>query len=320
MTAAPLAPPPFADRLARAIEEKQSCLVVGLDPVLDRLPPYALELWGGSTPGNEGLTARAALAFGFFLREVVRVVADVAVAVKPNTAFFERYGAAGWECLREVCRDARSQGLLVIADAKRGDVSHTAAAYAEALLGETRDTLGPHVDAVTLNPYLGSDSVAPYLERVRAAGKGLFVLVRTSNPSSSELQELAIADGRPLYLHVAERVATWGEGFVGACGLSSVGAVVGATAPRQAAELRAALPQTTFLVPGLGAQGARPEDLGAYFLEGGRGALVNASRSILFAYQNEAGRAAASWIDAIRAAALQTRDALEAVRKGSSSG
>ena len=303
----------FGDRLSEAVARKRSCLVVGLDPLVERLPPDVYGRWSGGSSGSEAVTAKASLSFGFFLNEVIDAVSDAAVAVKPNCAFFERYGAAGWECLRQVCQHAQRAGLLVILDAKRGDIAHTARSYAEALLGDTRDTVGPHVDAVTLNPYMGTDSVEPYLPFARERGKGLFMLVRTSNPSSSELQNLVVDDGRPLYMHTAGLVAGWNRGLAGSSGLGPVGAVVGATAPAEAAAVRAALPESIFLVPGFGAQGGKAEDLRAYFLPGGRGAVVNASRSILFAYQTDAGRAYPKWTDAIHAAAVEARDALREV-------
>ena len=301
----------FGETLARAVEEKKSCLVVGLDPVLERLPREVLARVGAGTSGGEGMTARAAAAFGFFLSGVIDAVRDLAVAVKPNTAFFERYGAPGWDVLQETCRRAKKAGLLVIADAKRGDVGHTAEAYADALLGDLPDTLGPHVDAVTVSPYLGADGVLPFLERARTSGKGLFILVRTSNPSAAAVQDTE-AGGRPLYLRVADLVGSWGKGLAGPAGFGPVGAVVGATAPEQARRIREALPEAFFLVPGYGAQGGGLADLEPCFLPGGRGAVVNASRSILFAHE----RAGGGWTEAIRQAASQSRDELEEVRAG----
>lgn len=301
----------FAERLTAAIQRKKSCLVVGLDPVLERLPPETFSVVGARSSGGEGLTARAAAAIGLYLDQVVDVVSDLAVAVKPNAAFFERYGACGWDCLRQVCARARKAGVLVILDAKRGDIGHTAEAYAEGLLGDHPDTPGPYVDALTLNPYLGTDSVAPYLRRVVEAGKGVFVLVRTSNPSAAEIQDLAV-DGMPVHLRVAELVAEWGRGLEEPGEWSSVGAVVGATSPETAEAIRAVLPDAYLLVPGVGAQGGRPEELRPYFTAGGLGAVVNASRSILFAYEGKSG----PWPEAVRAACERTREALERVRTG----
>jgi orotidine-5'-phosphate decarboxylase len=303
------APASFADRLQAAIDSKQSCLVVGFDPVVERLPPE-VRSGPGRTPGGAGWTAHAAAAVGIFLEEVCDAIAPHAVAVKPNLAFFERLGAVGWECLERVCAGARRRGLLVIADAKRGDIGHTAEAYAEAFLGDTPDTLGPVTDAVTVNPYLGTDGIEPFLRQARARGKGLFVLVRTSNPSAAELQDLE-AGGMPLYRHVARKVAAWGEGLEGASGLVPVGAVVGATAPEQAKVLRGELPQAFFLVPGYGAQGAGPAEVAPAFLPGGRGAIVNASRSVLYAYENGRG----PWLQAIASAARAAQEELEEVRR-----
>jgi orotidine-5'-phosphate decarboxylase len=202
----------------------------------------------------------------------VDAVADVAVAVKPQAAFFEAQGADGWAALAEVCGYVRAAGLLVIVDAKRGDVPSTARAYAAAL--------APLADAVTVNPYLGSDSLEPFFAR---DGLGVFVLVKTSNPGSVDLQDLPLADGRPLWQHVAGLVDRWGADLVGASGLSTVGAVLGATFPQEVAEARRLLPRSVLLLPGVGAQGARAEDLAEAFSVGPAGALVSASRSVLYA-------------------------------------
>ena len=197
------APGAFAERLFREVRERQSALVVGLDPVLDRLPE---ELRREAVAGARGESAapaeRAAAAICRFLEGVLAAVSESAVAVKPNLAFFERYGAAGYSCLEEVCSLARGLGLLVIADAKRGDIGSTAEAYADALLGDLPGTLGPLVDAVTVNPYLGSDSLEPFLRRAKEGGRGVFVLVRTSNASAAEIQDLDCG-GEALYLKVA---------------------------------------------------------------------------------------------------------------------
>jgi orotidine-5'-phosphate decarboxylase len=309
------APFHFADRLEAAVRKKRSCLVVGIDPVPERLPEEIrseVAGLGGARDGGVGRsTTRAAAALALFGEAVVRAVAESAVAVKPNTAFFERFGPPGWDVLQEVCRRARAAGLLVIVDAKRGDVESTAEAYAEAFLGDLPDTLGPLADAVTVNPYLGTDSLRPFLGAAKRGGKGLFVLVRTSNPSAAEVQDLP-ASGGPLYLKVAELVARWGEDLLGEGGLSAVGAVVGANGAQQAAQLRAALPRAVFLVPGFGAQGAGAEEVRPHFLSGGRGAVVNASRSVIYAYEKDPEH---SWQEAIARAAARARDAIEAARR-----
>jgi len=300
----------FADRLDAAIRDKKSCLVVGLDPDLERLPGEVFGRSGRLDPSAPGWTGHASVAIATWLEGVIEAVAPHAAAVKPNAGFFERFGAAGWECLRRGCEIARRQGLEVVVDAKRGDIGNTAKAYADALLGDAPDTIGPVCDAVTLNPWLGRDSVEPFLDRVREAGKGAFFLVRTSNPSARDIQELEV-DGEPVYVHVARLVASWGEGLDGDCGLNPVGAVVGATAPEQAARVRAEMPKAMFLVPGYGAQGATAADLAPFFLPGGRGVIVNASRSILYAHDKNRD---VPWQQAVGEAARAAQEDLESVR------
>jgi orotidine-5'-phosphate decarboxylase len=264
----------FADRLAAAVEAKGAALCVGLDPDPALMPP--------------------GLGVVDFCRGIVDAVAETAVAVKPQAAFFEAQGATGWAALAEVCAYARIAGLLVIADAKRGDVPSTARAYAAA----------PLADAVTVNPYLGQDSLEPFLTR---DGLGVFALVKTSNPGSSDIQDLPLADGRPLWQHVAGLVDGWGAGSVGASGLSSVGAVIGATHPEVLETARALLPRAVLLLPGVGVQGGRPEDLAPAFAAGPASALVSASRSIIYA---DGG---GSWQEAAQAEASRLADELRRV-------
>lgn len=282
---------PFADRLIEAIVSKRSFLVVGLDPRLAALPAHITE----TAMAQHGRTREgAAAAIVAFNRVIIEAVAPFAVAVKPQLAFYEVLGAPGLEAFAETVRMARAAGLLVIADGKRNDIGSTAEAYAEAYLGTPRwgnDVLGePVADALTVNPYMGSDSVQPFVAECER-GAGIFVLVRTSNPSAAELQDLAV-DERPLFERVAYLVDKWGASVVGECGFSAVGAVVGATYPEEAAKLRALLPKTLFLVPGVGAQGGSAADAAHAFASGGLGAVVNASRSILFAFQDPTVRAA----------------------------
>ena len=257
----------FADRLAAAVEEKGAALCIGLDPVQERLP--------------EGVGPIE------FCRGIVDAVADIAVAVKPQAAFFEALGPAGWAGLAEVCAYARHAGLLVIADAKRGDVPSTAEAYAAAF--------APLADAVTVSPYLGRDSLEPFLAY---DGLGIFVLVKTSNPGSGDIQDLQV-DGRPVWQHVAEMVAGLAADRIGASGLSSVGAVVGATYPREVAEARSLLPHSVLLLPGVGAQGGSTEDLAPAFEAGPASAIVSASRSVIYADSGP------GWQDAAAAAAAE---------------
>jgi len=262
---------PFADRLADAVDRKRSQLVVGLDPRPDLLP---LEVRGDVPRFCDG---------------VIDAVAPHAVGVKPQLAFFESLGRDGMAALEEVCTYARSAGLLVILDGKRGDIGSTARAYAAAYL-EPRDDLGVSLgDALTVNPYLGRDSVEPYLSACRRHGAGVFFVVKTSNPGGAEVQDLTLSDGRPVWQHVARLVADWSVDVIGDRGLSSVGAVIGATHPRAVGEARRLLPQSLLLLPGVGAQGASPADVARAFTSGPASALVNVSRSVLYAYRQREG-------------------------------
>jgi orotidine-5'-phosphate decarboxylase len=263
----------FGDRLADAIDRKRTQLVVGLDPQRDLLP---VEVAGEASQGRD----RTADAYVRFCNGIVDAVAPYAVAVKPQLAFFEALGADGMRALEEACAYARQAGLLVIADAKRGDIGSTARAYATAYL----EGNPPLADAMTVNPYLGRDSLEPLFGTCRRHGAGLFCLVRTSN-EGGEIQDLKLSDGKPLWQHVAKLVAEWGEDLVGERGLSSVGAVVGATHPRAVGEARKLLPRSIMLLPGVGAQGATPADVARAFTSGPASALVAASRSVIYAYR-----------------------------------
>src|SRR5512132_1733048 len=257
----------FADRVAEAVERKRSQLVVGLDPRPDLLP---VELKGDAHLGR----AQAADACARFCRGLVDAVAPYVVAVKPQVAFFEALGADGIRALEDVCAYSRAAGLQVIADAKRGDIGSTARAYAAAYL-ESTEGRAPLADAVTVNPYLGRDSLDPFLAACRRDGAGLFCVVKTSNAGGAEVQDLVLSDGRRVWQHVAELVDDWAEDFVGERGLSSVGAVIGATHPRAVGEARRLLPQAILLLPGVGAQGATPADVARAFTSGPASALVS---------------------------------------------
>ena len=239
-----------------------SQLVVGLDPRAELLP---VELRG---EGDADGCAR-------FCRGIVDAVAPYTVAVKPQSAFFEALGADGVRAFEETCAYAREAGLLVIADVKRGDIPTTAEAYARAFI--------PLADAVTVSPYLGGDSVEPFVEACRREGAGIFCLVKTSNAGSADVQDLELADGRLLWQHVAGLVDGWGRDVVGENGLSAVGAVVGATYPKEVAAIRELLPRSVLLLPGIGAQGAKASDVAAAFSAGRASALVSASRAVIFA-------------------------------------
>lgn len=287
----------FADRLEQGTREKRSALLLGLDPHVDLLPEeFAIARQRGA-PRRE-----RAEALGAFCCALVDLAADLVPAVKPQSAFFELFGADGVAAWERVVVHARAAGLLVIGDVKRGDVASTAEAYARAhLLGPDGVEDARACDAVTVNPLLGSDSLRPFLDVCAANAKGLYVLVRTSNPGSAEFQR----HGQPeLAECIARAVDRWGAELVGACGLSAVGAVVGATHPEALRALRAALPRTPLLVPGFGAQGAGARDVAPAFLPGGRGALIASSRAIAFAAR-EPKHSGRRWRDASREALLE---------------
>jgi len=267
----------FADRIAEAVERKRSQLVVGLDPRPDLLP---VELAGDAHVSREA----AAEACTRFCRGIVDAVSPHAVAVKPQLAFFEALGADGMKAFEDTCAYARMAGLLLIGDGKRGDIGSTARAYASAYLERRGEDLAV-VDALTVNTYLGRDSLEPYLAACRRDGGGIFCLVKTSNEGGADVQDVKLSDGRPLWQHVALMVADCARELVGERGISSVGAVVGATHPRAVGEARRLLPQSILLLPGVGAQGATPADVARAFTSGPASALVTASRSVIYGFR-----------------------------------
>ena len=267
----------FGDRVAERVERKHSQLVVGLDPRPELLP---VELRGDAGTGRSA----AAAACERFCTGLVDAVSPYVVGAKLQLGFFEALGGDGLLAFERVCEYARAAGLVVIADGKRGDIGSTARAYAEAYL-EGREGHAPAIDALTVNPYLGSDSIEPFLAACRRASRGIFCLVKTSNAGSTDVQDLALSDGRRVWQQVAELVAEWGEDIVGDCGLSSVGAVVGATYPRAIAEARRLMPQSILLLPGVGAQGASTADVARAFTSGPASALVPVSRSVIYAFR-----------------------------------
>lgn len=295
--------PHFADRLCHAIRDKQSCVVVGLDPRPEQLPPDI-------RPAPDSPCELVAERIRLFNRQVIETVAPHAVAVKPQIAFYEALGPAGFSAYLDAIAFARARGLLVIGDIKRGDVGSTAEAYARAHLGPDG------ADAVTVNPYLGSDSLQPFIRAARANERGLFALVKTSNKSATEIQDLKV-DGEPLCHHVARLVEKLGAQDIGECGYSLLGAVVGATHPASAAALRKQMPHAFFLVPGYGAQGGSARDCAPNFLPDGLGAVVNSSRGIIFAWSAERWRdrfTPDQWRLATEAAVVRMKQSLEAVR------
>ena len=286
----------FADRLAEAVEFKRSQLVVGLDPRLELIP---VEVRGDAHLAR----AQAADAVRRFCCGLIDAVCPSVVAVKPQLAFFEALGADGFRAFEDVSAYARAAGLLVIADAKRGDIGSTARAYAAAFV-EGQDGREPVADAVTVNPYLGRESIEPFLNAARRDGAGVFCVVKTSNAGSADVQDAVLTDGRPVWQHVASLVAEWAEEAVGERGTSSIGAVVGATYPRAVGEARRLMPQSVLLLPGVGAQGATPADVARAFTSGPASALVSASRSVIYAYR----AAGTDWRTAAGAEASRLRD------------
>lgn len=273
----------FSTRLHTAVQEKQSRLCVGIDPRLEQLPDSILrqakQECGASLLG-------AAKAVALFQDAVLEAVTPFAAAVKFQSAFYERLGSAGMEVLQEGIQAAHARNLSVIVDAKRGDIDSTAEAYAQAFLGEVMVFGKPvrpfSADALTVNPFLGRDSLLPFVQEAQAHGTGIFVLVKTSNPGSKDFQGIAGESG--LCERVAEMVAEFAQASLDTAGFSSVGAVVGATHPAEARALRALLPHSIFLVPGIGAQGGSFSELGNFFLQDGLGAVVSASRSVVFGF------------------------------------
>jgi orotidine-5'-phosphate decarboxylase len=299
----------FADRLIAAVRQKQTPVLVGLDPRAESLPAGML------TAKDLQSTADAYVAF---CRGVIDVVAPLVPAVKPQAAFFEQLGPAGCVALGEVVRYAASKGLLVIMDGKRNDIGTTAQAYAEAYLGPG-DKSPWGADALTVSPYLGEDSITPFLQSSKDHGAGIFVLVKTSNPGGGRFQDL-VADGLTLYRHVAAYVEQLAVATVGDNGYGIVGAVAGATYPQQLTELRAAMPHTWLLIPGYGAQGGTAADCAAAFDDRGLGAIVNNSRGIIFAYQRDGYRdkfGPSRWQEAVEAA---TREMIEQLSAATTAG
>jgi orotidine-5'-phosphate decarboxylase len=283
----------FGDRLSSRVADRRSQIVLGLDPDPARLWPRALELAGG---GPGGPAQRAARAVAAHCRLVLDAAAEQCVAVKPQMACFERLGAPGWAALSEVIADAGDRGLIVIADGKRGDIDISAQAYGQAFFGVTPtpfgDVPGLGADALTVNPLLGRDSLAPLVAAAREHGGGLLLLVRTSNPGAADIQDQELAAGGSVSEALARIVAELGRPGVGAAGLADIGAVTGATAPERLESLRAAMPHAILLLPGIGAQGASGRDLAPAFVPGPAGGLVSASRAIVYAHEQAGGEPA----------------------------
>lgn len=273
-------------QLIEKIQKTKAPICVGLDPMLNYIPEHILK----KSFGDFGETLEgAADAIWNFNKEIVDHTFDLIPSVKPQIAMYEQFGIEGLKVYEKTVRYCQDKGLLVIGDAKRGDIGSTSAAYATAHLGKVK--VGNSVctafntEFLTVNPYLGTDGVKPFVDVCKAEDKGLFVLVKTSNPSSGEFQD-KLVDGRPVYELVADKVVEWGADCMDGA-YSNVGAVVGATYPEMSAILRKLMPNTYFLVPGYGAQGGTAKDLKPCFNEDGRGAIVNSSRGIIAAYKQE---------------------------------
>lgn len=300
------------DRLITKIEEKNSCVCVGLDPRFARIPDevkHPVRMAMGET-----LESLAQVLINFNQR-ILEAVAPYVPVVKFQISFYEEYGPLGLSALIESCRMARELELEIIMDAKRNDISSTAKAYAEGYLGKV-DCWGQEraiydVDSMTVNPYLGRDGIDPFIEVGQRFAKGIWVLLKTSNPSSGDLQDLTLASGEHVYERMALQLQEWGADWCGESGYSNLGMVVGATYPEVAARVRTMLPRTFFLVPGYGAQGAEATELRPFFNPDGLGAIVNSSRGIIFA-KRDAGE---DFRMAAARAAREARDELNSLRR-----
>lgn len=301
------------DQLIEKIKEKNNPTVMGLDPRFDMIPHCILNKYDSSPEG----VCKAIVEFN---QALIDACYDIIPAVKPQLAFYEMLGLPGMEAFKKTCQYAKEKGMLVITDGKRGDIGSTSQAYSTSYLGQT--ALGEssfqafESDFLTVNPYLGTDGIKPFADDCAKFDKGIFVLVKTSNPSSGELQDLKLENGQTVYEKVGSLVEMWGESTRGSYGYSSVSAVVGATYPAQLKELRKQMPHTYFLIPGYGAQGGKPEDIALGFDKNGLGGIVNASRSLMCAYRSDKWKnefREEDFAKATRAEALAMRDTLNEV-------
>jgi orotidine-5'-phosphate decarboxylase len=297
----------FSDRLVESLRKTGSPCVVGLDPRIHLMPAFIKS-------GRGGNAVRAVIRD--FHELVLDTIDGLASVVKPQLAFFEQYGSAGIQAFEDTVQAAKQRGLLVIADGKRNDIDSTAEAYAAAYLGDQAFD----VDAMTVTPYLGRDSMLPFVEACREHGKGIFIVLKTSNPGSRDYQDQAL-DGtrRPLYESVAQTIRDFGEGLMGESGYSSIGAVIGATFPEDARRLRALLPRAFILVTGYGAQGASPEGAAGCFNTDRLGAIVNSSRGITYSFGNE-NVTREMFVKSVRENTLRMRDEITAATKASVAG
>lgn len=300
------------DILIDKIKEKNNPTVMGLDPRYDMIPECIRNKYAENLSG-------ACDAIFEFNKALIDATYDIIPAVKPQIAFYEMFGLEGLRAFNETCKYAKSKGMLVIADIKRGDIGTTAQGYSNAFIGKT--PIGAleysiyDVDFVTLNPYMGIDSIKPFIDDCRKYQKGMFVLVKTSNKSSGDLQDLKLENGKTIYETVADLVNEWGKDSIGEYGYSDVSAVVGATYPKQIEELRSIMPAGFFLIPGYGAQGGKAEEIALGFDKNGLGGIVNASRSLMCAYKSDRWKdkyTQEQFAEATRAEAIRMRDELNA--------
>ena len=301
------------DKLIEQIKEKDNKTVIGLDPRYEMIP----ECIKSKYPQNLIGVSEAIIEFN---KKLIDETYDIIPAVKPQIAFYEMYGLEGIRAFKETCEYAKEKGMLVIADIKRGDIGTTAKAYSNAFLGKTKieeKEIGIYdVDFVTLNPYMGIDSIKPFIEDCEKYNKGVFILIKTSNPSSKEIQDLKLEDGEELYTKVAQLVEKWGENLRGKYGYSSISAVVGATYPKKLQNLRKIAPHTFFLIPGYGAQGGKAKDIALGFDKNGIGGIVNSSRGLIYAYKSDLWKTKYTeeeFAEATRAEAIRMKEELRGI-------
>ncbi|MBR0491849.1 MAG: orotidine-5'-phosphate decarboxylase [Clostridia bacterium] len=301
------------DRLIDKIKETGNPTVMGLDPRYEMLPECVTNKYPKTLEG-------AAQAIIEYNKALIDETCDIIPAIKPQIAFYEMFGVPGMKAFEETCKYAKEKGMIVIVDAKRGDIGSTAAGYSNAYLGKTK--IGDmeeaifDVDFITVNPYMGTDCVKPFIEDCKKYNKGLFILVKTSNPSSGELQDIKLESGEEVYTNVAKLVEKWGEELRGEYNYSSIAAVVGATYPKQLEDIRKTAPHTFFLIPGYGAQGGKPEDIALGFDKNGLGGIVNASRSLMCAYKSDRWKdefQESDYAKATRAEAIRMKEELNSV-------
>ena len=298
------------DKLIEKIKETGNPTVMGLDPRYEMIPKCVTDKYQKTLEG-------ASQAIIEYNKALIDATCDIIPAVKPQIAFYEMYGIPGMQAFKETCSYAKQKGMVVIADIKRGDIGSTAQGYSNAYLGKTKtgdkEQSIYDIDFVTVNPYMGTDCVKPFIEDCQKYNKGLFILVKTSNPSSGELQDEKLENGEEIYTRVAKFVEKWGENLRGEYNYSSISAVVGATYPEQLKQIRKIAPHTYFLIPGYGAQGGKAEDIALGFDLNGLGGIVNASRSLMCAYKSDKWKdkfKEEEYAKATRAEAIRMRDEL----------